>query len=128
VESWWWNLNLAIHWVGSVQISLLGQMEWGFGRTSKGVKGCFQVTRFEVGDGAKVRLWHDLWCRDKALKEVFPNLYGIACAKDASVAAHLELFGGSNQWKVSFAGTTHYWEVDVFASFINLLFFFLINK
>ena len=42
-------------------------------------------TKFKVGDGFKVRLWHDLWCRDKALKEVFPNLYGIACAKDASV-------------------------------------------
>jgi hypothetical protein len=26
---------------------------------------------------------------DKALNEVFPNLYCIACAKDASVAAHL---------------------------------------
>jgi hypothetical protein len=31
-----------------------------------------------------------------ALKEAFPNLYGSACAKDASVVAHLEFSGGSN--------------------------------
>jgi hypothetical protein len=30
------------------------------------------------------------------LKEAFPDLYGIACSKDASGAAHLELSGGFN--------------------------------
>jgi hypothetical protein len=33
----------------------------------------------------------------------FSDLYGIACAKDASIAAYLELSGGSNKWNVSFA-------------------------
>jgi hypothetical protein len=42
-----------------------------------------------------------------ALKEAFPYLFGIACTKDASVAGHLEFYGGSNQWKVSFAGAGH---------------------
>jgi hypothetical protein len=37
-------------------------------------------TRFEVGDDANGRFWHDLWCRDKALKLEFPDLYGIGCA------------------------------------------------
>jgi hypothetical protein len=37
---------------------------------------------------------HDLWCRYKALKEVFLDLYGIAYVNDdAPVAAHLEFFG-----------------------------------
>jgi hypothetical protein len=31
-----------------------------------------------------------------ALKEFFPILFGIACVKDASVAAHLDFYGGSN--------------------------------
>jgi hypothetical protein len=57
-----------------------------------------------------------------ALKEAFPDLYGIACAKDASVAAHLEILGGSNQWNVSFARAAHDWEVDVFASFFRVLY------
>lgn len=42
--------------------------------------------------------------------EVFPYLYGIAYAKDASVAAHLELFGGSNQWNVSFVRMAYDWD------------------
>jgi hypothetical protein len=48
-------------------------------------------TKFDVGDGSKVRLWHDLWCGNMALKDTFPDLFGIACAKDTFVVTHLEL-------------------------------------
>lgn len=64
----------------------------------------------------------DLWSGEKALMEVFRDLYGIACAKDAFVAVHLELYGGSNQWNVSFVRAAHDWKVDVFALFFNLLY------
>jgi hypothetical protein len=59
---------------------------------------------------------------DRALKDVFPNLYPIACAKDASIAALLEHFGGSIQWNVSFARATHDWDVGVFVSFFKVLY------
>jgi hypothetical protein len=36
-----------------------------------------------------------VWCREKALKEAFTDLYSIVCLKDASVAIHLELSSGS---------------------------------
>jgi hypothetical protein len=75
-----------------------------------------------VGDRSKVRFWHDMWRRDKAPKEAFSVLFGIACVKDASIAAHFELFGGSNQWKVSFVKAAHDWEMDVFASFFRFLY------
>jgi hypothetical protein len=52
-------------------------------------------------------------------KVAFPVLFGIACAKDASVAANLEFLGGSIQWNVSFVRAAHDWEVDVFASFFR---------
>lgn len=52
-------------------------------------------TRFEVIDGSKVRFWHDMWCEDMALKEAYPDLYGIACTNDVFVAVHLELYSGS---------------------------------
>jgi len=39
--------------------------------------------------------------------EAFPVLFGIARANDAFVAAHLEFYGDSNQWNVSFARVTH---------------------
>jgi hypothetical protein len=41
-------------------------------------------TKFEVGDGSKVRLCHDLWCRDTSLKEAFLV---------SSVVTHLEFSG-----------------------------------
>lgn len=52
--------------------------------------------RFQVRDGFKIKLWHDLWCGDQTLKEAFSYLYSIACVKDASVAIHLELSNSSN--------------------------------
>jgi hypothetical protein len=39
----WWTLNLAAHGMGGVRMSLLVCIEWGFGRISRGVGGCFQV-------------------------------------------------------------------------------------
>jgi len=42
-------------------------------------------------------------CGELTLKEAFPDLDGIACAKDALVAAQLEISGVSNQWNASFA-------------------------
>jgi len=32
------------------------------------------VARFEVGDGFRTKFWHDLWCGDMVMKEVFPDL------------------------------------------------------
>jgi hypothetical protein len=56
-------------------------------------------------------------------KEAFPDLFGIGCAKDKSVVAHLEILYGSNQWNISsFARTAHDWEVDVFATFFRVLY------
>jgi hypothetical protein len=47
-------------------------------------------TRFEVGDGTKISVWHDLWCGDMTLKAAFPTLFGKTAAKDASFANNLE--------------------------------------
>jgi hypothetical protein len=45
--------------------------------------------RFEVGDGASAKFWHDTWCTDAILKEAFPALFGIARVKDASVVREI---------------------------------------
>jgi len=58
-----------------------------------------------------------MWCRDTVLNEAFPILFGIARAKDASVADNLELLGGSIKWSVSFSREVHDWEMDVFTFF-----------
>jgi hypothetical protein len=69
----------------------------------------------------RTKFWHDLWSGDTVLKEAFPDLFGIARVKNASVADNMEILGCSSQWNVSFVRKTHDWEVDVFASFFQML-------
>jgi len=40
---------------------------------------------------------------------------------DASIADNLELLGYFFQWSMSFSREAHYWGVDVFASFLQML-------
>lgn len=75
-------------------------------------------TRFEVGNGSKIRLWHDKWCGVQVLKEFFfPYLHSISFIKDAFVAYYLELSSDSHKQNVSFIKAAQDWEVNVFASF-----------
>lgn len=62
------------------------------------------------------------------LKETFLVLYGIACDKDALIAAHLVSESGSFQWDVSFIRAAHNWEVDVLASFFTLLYSIRVSR
>jgi len=74
-----------------------------------------------VGNGTRISFWHDLWVGNMTLNAAFPALFRMAVAKDASIANNLEFLGGSNQWNISFAREAHDWEVDVFASFFQML-------
>jgi hypothetical protein len=55
------------------------------------------------------------------LKEAFPVLFGIARVKDAFVVDNMEVLGCSIKWNMSFVREAHDWEVDVFASFFQVL-------
>jgi len=85
-------------------------------------------TKFELGDGCKIRFRHDVCCGEKAFKEAFMDLHSIACVKDASVAIHLELSNSSLQWNLSFIGAAHDWEVNAFFSFLNLLYSYRVRQ
>jgi hypothetical protein len=65
---------------------------------------------------------HYKGCEDTALKEAFPVLFGIVCAKDAYDTAHGENSFMVIKWNVSFARVAHNWEVDAFASFFRMLY------
>jgi hypothetical protein len=41
--------------------------------------------------------------------------------KDASIADNMEILGGYTWWNVSFVREAHDWEVNVFASFFQVL-------
>jgi hypothetical protein len=118
----WWRVVLdgkyGSSWGGWCSREPVGAYEVGFWKNiMRGWGKVSSHTRFEVGDGSNIRFWHDLWCEDMALKEAFPGLFGIACAKDAFVADHMDIPGGSIQWNMSLVRAAHDWKVDIFALF-----------
>jgi hypothetical protein len=77
--------------------------------------------RYEVGDGSKIRFWHDLWCGEP-LKISFPDLFSIARCKDAWVADHMQFRKGNLQWNRFFNRSVHVWEKYLVSSFFELLY------
>ena len=59
-----------------------------------------------MGDGHHTHLWHDCWCGDTNLKEVFPVLFECAVDCDASVAFVLIRQNGGIEWNFND------WELD----------------
>jgi hypothetical protein len=82
----------------------------------------YSLTRFESGDGFKIRFCDDVWCGDSPLKVAFPTLFDIVREKNAFVADHLDLSSGSTQWDVNFIRVAHDWELAIVASFFTLLY------
>jgi hypothetical protein len=112
-EAWWKivvDSKFGSLWGGWCSLEIVGVFRVGLWKNiRKGWEKFLGLSRFEVGDGAMTKFWHDMWCGDTIRKEAFPVLFGIACAKDASVANNLELLGGSNEWSMSFSREAHDW-------------------
>jgi hypothetical protein len=66
--------------------------------------------------------WEDNWCGDRAIKEVFSDLFNIASNKGASIADNMECSNGSIQWNIHFSRLFHDWEVKVVVSFYKYLY------
>jgi hypothetical protein len=37
---------------------------------------------YKVGDGLRIRFWHNIWCGDSARKSSFPKFYSLARNKE----------------------------------------------
>ena len=62
----------------------------------------FNFLWYDVGDGTDVKFWEDVWCGVCSLKEVFPKLYGISRAREASVSEVMRFSHGRIHWDVWF--------------------------
>lgn len=60
--------------------------------------------RFEAGEGSRIRFWHNLWCDDRVLKDVFSNVYSVTRYKEVSVTDSINLKIDTDllQWNISF--------------------------
>ncbi len=77
---------------------------------------------FKVGIGSQIRLWHDRWCEDCPLKEVYPFLFDVASNREAIVADVLTRQDGGGEWNVTFIRNFNDWEMDGMLSLFNLLY------
>ena len=74
-----------------------------------------QYVLFEVGDGIRVKFWHDAWNGSHSLKELYPGPY--ACSLDWNASVHSVIdspIGGEGcVWRVRFQRGFHVRELRV---------------
>uniref|UniRef100_A0A2N9ERP6 Reverse transcriptase domain-containing protein n=1 Tax=Fagus sylvatica TaxID=28930 RepID=A0A2N9ERP6_FAGSY len=74
---------------------------------------------FEVGSGSRVSLWHDRWCSNLPLKELFPRLFEASLNQNDTVASVLvpQGMGHPRVWNVLFGRDCNDWELDQVVTF-----------
>ena len=77
---------------------------------------------FVVGDGTRIKFWHDSWCGDQPLWVQFPELFRIARVPEAAVADHIRSIDSTRHWDIAFCRLVQDWELEVVASFMELLY------
>ena len=89
----------------------------------KGWEDFYRHTHFEVGLGSWVSFWHDRWCLDRPLKELFPRLFEFSLNQNDTVASVLvpQGMGQPRVWNVLFGRDCNDWELDEMATFLSLI-------
>jgi len=59
-------------------------------------------TNIKVGNGCKISFWEDKWLRSHSLKDLFPELAGIAVQQNVSVADIWTQQGWDTQFRKNF--------------------------
>ena len=83
--------------------------------------GFFCESYLVVVDGSRIKFWHDSWCGELPLQVQFPELFRLARVPKATIADHLPYIGAIRHWDLAFCKPVHDWELEVVASFMELL-------
>ena len=76
-----------------------------------------------MGEGTRIRFWHDKWIGDNTLKDLYPELYVCSVVKDACISEVLwTLEGGSfGVWDLRFFRAFEDWELAASYSLFQLI-------
>ena len=72
--------------------------------------------------------WHDVWCGEIPLKNLFPELLLIARGKDAWVEENMQRQNGTMLWNILFSCPVHDWEVEVVSRFFGMLYTLKVSR
>jgi hypothetical protein len=81
-----------------------------------------QHISYKVGDGSRIRFWHDTWCGDSPLRNQFPILYHLARAPESRVSDICHFQGSTISWDIEFTRSVQDWELEMVESFMSLLY------
>ena len=78
---------------------------------------------FIVGEGTRIRFWHDRWIGDYTLKDLYPELYVCSVAKDACIFEVLWTPEGGTfrVWDLRFFRVFEDWELAASYSLLHLI-------
>lgn len=76
-----------------------------------------QYTKLEVGNGAQIRFWIDIWNGNESLKNRFPDLFRCALNKEG----RLQIFDVTSNCHVTFRSNLDDWELSSFCQLIKQL-------
>jgi hypothetical protein len=84
---------------------------------------CFSpFIKFKLGDGSRIKFWHDSWHGDHPLQDSFPVLFRLSRHPEASVADILHFDGPTLIWDIQFTRPMQDWELDIVNSFLEILY------
>ena len=87
-----------------------------------------QHISYTVGDGSRLRFWHDVWCGDLPLRSQFPSLFQFARLPEARVADLCHFQVSNCVWDIAFIRSVQNWELELVDSFMTLLYSSTIRK
>ena len=76
-----------------------------------------------MGEGTRIRFWHDRWIGDNTLKDLYPKLYVCSTAKDACMSKVLWIpeRGTIRVWDLRFYRAFEDWELAASYSLLQLI-------
>ena len=77
---------------------------------------------FDIGDGSRVKFWHDQWCGESSLAVRYPALFRFCRNKEASVAELILFANGVLFWDVSFFRGVHVRDLEALSDFMESIY------